>query len=174
MEIEKILFIYAISLIKHGNWSNPRRKPIELEELRYYLEKIIALKGDSILDQQLYVDCFNKKGYNLYLNPTTLLMLGIATEDLDVVKVILECGADPNSDVYYFTAPLGFAISLNHEEIIDLLIDFGANKFGSRYEFTDKNTNLDKYKELIDNMTKYKPNGSGYYEAKQNFYSLNI
>lgn len=84
-----------------------------------------ARKGDAaavkaLLDKGVNVNAKTRYG-------ATALSFACDRENIELVKLLLERGADPNSrDTFYGEVPLGWALSKGNAQIVKLLLDKGA------------------------------------------------
>lgn len=89
-----------------------------------------ALAGDAgkvaaLLDAGADVDAVSRYG-------VTALTFAADAGHLDVVRLLLERGADPNvKDTFYNSSTIGWAIRKGHAEIVSLLVENGAGELGS-------------------------------------------
>ena len=74
-----------------------------------------------LLKHGVSADCRLAAGDN------TPLMQAAADGDVSMTKILLEFGADPNAVNARGETPLGFSVVWNHPEIVQLLIDAGAD-----------------------------------------------
>lgn len=106
--------------------NKPTMEEIEKEKKKKLVETL--RKGDvyevkKLLNQGLEVDT------KLECDQSTLLMEAVSNEDLDMVKLLVERGADINAvnDNLAGWTPLMFAVNEGNLEIVEYLIDKGAD-----------------------------------------------
>jgi len=181
----KSLLMYVASAIRYGNFWNPRRRQIELDELRGYLEtfEYYCMKTEtcnpnprSLLNQPL--NCFISDSWR------TLLEEALSTQDPDIVSIVLQVGVDTDHvgitlhtpldyGIYYSKTKISPEMITEKRSIPELLIDFGATKLMKPctydpVELIDRH----KYENIITNMQRYSPDGHGYEEVKSEFKQL--
>lgn len=59
------------------------------------------------------------------------LHIAVIRNEVDVVKALIDCGADFNAVGEYGFTPLHEAYAFGHRKIIELLLDSGANPFAT-------------------------------------------
>lgn len=94
----------------------------------------------------------NQKYPEIQLTP---LIQAINLRRLEMIKILIEVGADPNLCQDVYATPLGLAVSLGNIEVIKLLLRVGANPNhggidGSTLERAIRIERLDIIKILID------------------------
>jgi ankyrin repeat protein len=81
----------------------------------------------SLINTGIDVDTCQEKGMT-HENGRTALILAISEEYLEIVKILIESGADPNlRDEDSSDSPLIYAVRKQNTEIVDLLVKSGAN-----------------------------------------------
>jgi uncharacterized protein len=81
----------------------------------------------ALINTEIDVDTCREKGMT-HENGRTALILAISEEYLEIVKMFIEAGADPNlCDEDSSDSPLIYAVRKQNTEIVDLLVKSGAN-----------------------------------------------
>lgn len=182
---QKILLLNAASIIRYGNLWNPKRRSIELDELRGYLETFKRTsvnpytlqpvpKPEILLNQPLH--CMPSDSWR------TILEEALFSQDPDVVRIVLEVGVDPNHIDLMAHTPLDYAIFYNmtrvkpyyitsemiteKRNIVELLNDFGSTKLMRPCSMDLREIkHREKYEKIIIDMQKYAPGGPGFQKA---------
>lgn len=132
----KLLFSKGGS-IEHGqllHWAVQRKLPDRLIIIRFLFEKGVK---DSI-NKVMLQDDLEAYCINMYGGISTPLSHAAAAGNLDVVKFLVENGADPLVKDPSLRIPLDWALSENHTEVAEFLRPLSILPSVPRVDFVDK------------------------------------
>jgi hypothetical protein len=144
----------------------------ELAKIAEIIQLFNQLTSRNLLD---YHDIF------MSFTPTfiaTPLIMAIYRNDVDLIHVCLDCGANPNlsSHVRDNTrgyTPLDVAVHIGHPDVLEWLLDAGATHMNASVTTPpDEVTRWNQIRDMITDRIDYVPNGPGYHDAREDFDQL--